>query len=57
MSKIKTAISLCKSPLKMIKPLSQNGLLGWMPDKLLIELMYKASFGKKPDLENPKTFY
>lgn len=56
MSKIKTAISLCKSPLKMIKPLSQNGLLGWMPDKLLIELMYKASFGKKPDLENPKTF-
>lgn len=56
MSKIKTALSLCKSPIKMMRPLSQNGLLGWMPDKMLIELIYKASFGEKPDLENPKTF-
>lgn len=56
MKKLKTALSLCKTPEKLALPLALNGFLDWMSDKMLITLLYKAAFGEKPNLENPKTF-
>ena len=56
MSSIKTAISLLKTPGKMIMPLGDRGLFNWLPDKPYLKLVYHGQMGKKLDLKQPQTF-
>ena len=56
MSSIRTAISLLKTPGKMIMPIADRGLFNWLPDKTYLKLVYRAEMGKKLNLEHPKTF-
>ena len=56
MSSIKTAISLLKTPGKMIMPLADRGLFNWLPDKPYLKLVYRGEMGKRLDLEHPQTF-
>ena len=54
--KFSTALSLLKSPSKMILPMGQNGLLKFIPDKLYLKLAFKAEMGYPLNLEHPKTY-
>ena len=56
MSKINTFLKLLKTPIKLIPPLANKGLLNWMTDATLLKLMYKSRTGKTLDLDNPKSF-
>ena len=56
MSSIKTAISLLKTPGKMIMPIADRGLFNWLPDKPYLKLVYRGELGKKLNLEHPQTF-
>ena len=56
MSSIKTAISLFKTPGKMVMPLADRGLFNWLPDKPYLKLVYRGQMGKKLDLNHPQTF-
>ncbi len=56
MSKLKTAISLIRSPGKMIIPMASMGFFNWMPDKPYLKLVYRGEIGKKLNLKNPKTY-
>ena len=56
MSKIKTFFKLLRTPIKLIPPLANKGILNWMPDKTLIKLMYKSRMGKPLNLDNPRSF-
>lgn len=56
MSKLKTIISLIKTPYKMIQPLGAMGLLNWIPDTYYTKLVFRGEMGYKLDLENPRTF-
>lgn len=44
------------NPAKIIKHMGGLGYLKWIPDKLYLNICYKAAFGKKLNLENPETF-
>lgn len=56
MSSIKTALSLLKTPGKMILPMGDKGLFNWLQDETYIKLVYRGEMGKKLDLDNPKSF-
>ncbi len=56
MSSIKTAISLLKTPGKMILPIGDKGLFNWIPDEPYLKFAYRGETGKKLDLNNPQTF-
>lgn len=56
MSKIRTFISLLKTPTKLAQPLGRYGLLNWVPDETYVKLLYKAEFGITPNLKEPKSF-
>lgn len=56
MSKINTFLKLIHTPMNLVRPLSSNGLLNWLPDKIVVELEYKAVFGEMPNLISPKSF-
>lgn len=56
MSKIRTFVRLLKTPLQLIPPLANKGLLNWMTDETLLKLMYKSRMGKTLNLDNPKSF-
>ncbi len=56
MSKIKTALELIKTPLRLIAPLGSNRLLDWMPDRMFCSLLFKAEMGYKLNLDEPQTF-
>jgi hypothetical protein len=56
MSKLKTFISLLKTPNKMVRALGGNRLLNWMSDETYVKCMFKSVFGYDLDLEHPKTF-
>ena len=56
MSKLRTALGLVKTPLRMIAPLGSNRLIDWMPDEMFCAFVFQAALGYKPDLKNPKTF-
>ena len=56
MSKIKTALSLSKTPLRLVTRLGANGLINWMPDIVFVYLSYKGEMGEFPNLKNPKSF-
>ena len=44
------------NPEKIVFGLEKLNLLCWMSDKTYIKLVYKLAFGRKLDLENPKSF-
>lgn len=54
--KIKTALSLLKSPGKMILPAGQNGLLKFVPDRMYLRIAFKAEMGYRLNLKHPKTY-
>ena len=56
MSKLKTTLHLIKTPGKMVMPLAEKGVFNWMPDEQYLKLVYRGVFGKKLDLDDPKTF-
>ena len=55
-SKVKTAVSLAKTPSKLLLPAGQNGLLNFIPDKAYLKAVFKAEIGYRLDLEHPKTY-
>ena len=55
-SKIKTAVSLIRTPEKMLLPAGQNGLLNFLPDKIYLKAVFKAETGYSLDLNHPKTY-
>ena len=55
-SKIKTAVSLVKTPQKLLLPAGQNGLLNFVPDKAYLKAVFKAETGYALDLNCPKTY-
>ena len=56
MSSIKTAISLLKTPEKMILPMGDKGFFNWLPDVPYLKLVYRAEMGIKLNLDSPQTF-
>ncbi len=44
------------NPWKLIRVLGALGYMNWIPDRLFLQLMYRAEFGIKLDLDNPKRF-
>lgn len=53
MSKLK---KIWKDPCCLLRKSIAMGIFNCLPDKSYLELIYYAHFGKKLDLENPKTF-
>ncbi len=51
-----TALSLIKTPRKMILPMGQNGLLNFMSDEKYLQIVFKAETGYQLDLKHPKTY-
>lgn len=45
-----------ENPWRIFNVIAAKGLLNWMPDKAYLKLRYRASLGKKLDLNNPRTF-
>ena len=43
--KIKTALSLIRTPQKMLLPAGQNGLLNFVPDEIYIKIIFNAEMG------------
>ncbi len=56
LSKLKTAISLAKTPEKLILPAGQNGLLNFVPDRVYLKAVFRAETGYALDLDHPKTY-
>ena len=56
MSSVKTAISLLRTPGKMLLPIADKGLLNWMPDRMYLKLAYRMQMEIRLDLKNPQTF-
>ncbi len=54
--KIKTALSLIRTPQKMLLPAGQNGLLNFVPDETYIKIIFNAEMGYRLNLEHPKTY-
>ena len=44
------------NPWKIADSFSRRGWLNWLPDKAYLSLMYRASFNKKMNWKDPKTF-
>lgn len=44
------------NPLEIFNVLDNRNMLNWMDDKTFLKLKYRIRFGKKLDLENPKSF-
>lgn len=55
-NKIHTAVSLFKTPEKMIVPMGQNGLLNFLSDKQYLKLAFKAELGYPLNLEHPLSY-
>ena len=49
-------LKVIKDPRCLLRKMLAVGNFGWMEDKVYLKLMYYAHFGKKLDLEGPKTF-
>ncbi len=56
MTKLKTAVSLAKTPQKLLLPAGQNGLLNFIPDKAYLKAVFKAETGYALNLDHPKTY-
>lgn len=55
-SKTKTAISLVRTPQKLLLPAGQNGLLNFVPDRVYLKAVFKAETGYELDLDHPRTY-
>ena len=55
-NKIRTAVSLLKTPGKLLLPAGQNGLLKFIPDKAYLKAVFKAETGYCLNLDHPKTY-
>ena len=55
-NKFKTALSLIKTPRRLILPAGQNGLLRFVPDELYLKMIFKTEMGYNLDLKHPKTY-
>lgn len=55
-SKIKTALSLCRTPRKLILAAGRNGLLNFLPDRLYLKAVFKAETGYPLRLDKPQTY-
>lgn len=55
-NKFHTALSLLRTPGKMILPMGQNGLLKFLPDEQYLKLVFKAELGYPLNLEKPSTY-
>lgn len=55
-AKVKTVVSLAKTPQKLLLPAGQNGLLNFIPDKTYLEIVFKAETGYALNLNHPKTY-
>ena len=47
---------MIKSVARMVNSLSFRGFLNWMPDAILLKLIFRLKFGYRLNLKNPKTF-
>jgi hypothetical protein len=56
MNFINKIIAYLKNPAKIIKYFGSKGRFKFLPDRLYLKLIYRGTFGRKLDLENPKTF-
>lgn len=45
-----------RNPFRVVYPLNRRGLLNWLPDKMYLDLLYRACQGKKLQLKQPKTY-
>ena len=54
--KIKTAVSLVKTPQKLLLPAGYNGLLNFIPDRAYLKAVFKAETGYALNLDHPKTY-
>lgn len=54
--KISTIKKWIANPWSILISLSRRGWLNNLSDKAYVSAMYRAYYGKKPDLQNPKTF-
>lgn len=54
--KMKTAVSLLKTPTKLVLPAGQNGLLNFIPDKIYLRTVFKAETSYKLNLDHPRTY-
>ena len=53
MSKLMTALRLMRTPMRMIRPMAENGLLNWMPDEMYLRLVFRGETGTKLQLNPP----
>ncbi len=53
---IQKLLKLIRNPIRIVPILGAKGFLNVIPDKVYLELMYRAMIGKKLDLKKPKTF-
>jgi len=53
---INRVFQVIKRPEKIVAFLGSKGFFKFLPDKLYLQIFYKAVFGKKLNLEDPKTF-
>lgn len=56
MSKLKTAASLLRHPGQFLKQCMLSGALSGLSDERYLSLLYRLTFGKKLNLEQPTTF-
>lgn len=49
-------LQVLRNPAKIVKHLGGKGWFHWMPDEMYIKICYRAAFGRKLDLQNPRTF-
>ena len=53
---IEKIIHYLKRPSNMVFPLAYRGFFSWMSDEKYLKMVYKMSFHKKLNLENPQSF-
>lgn len=49
-------LKIITNPLLVFKYLARKNLMSWMPDKMYLQMMYRAILGRKLNLKNPQTF-
>lgn len=57
MNRVQRGLSKCvDNPYYMFRWMRSRFNLNWIPDELYLSLLYRANFGEKLDLKNPKSF-
>lgn len=50
------ALQVLRNPWKIVKHLGGKGYLKWIPDKLYLQMCYRAAIGHRLNLQNPQGF-